>query len=688
MITRQLLHPQSIVVAGGSNDISKPGGKVLKNIIDGGFKGRLSVLNPKESSVQGIPSYRDPAELPETDLAIIAIAAKFTPDLVEFLAAEKQTRAFIILSAGFSEESEEGRRLEDQIVQTVNRYGASLIGPNCVGILTPQHHSIFTYPIPKLDPKGADFISGSGATACFIMEAGIPKGLSFANVFSVGNSAQLGVEEILQHMDNTFDPETDSKVKLLYIENISKPQKLLQHAASLIRKGCRIAAIKAGSSEAGSRAASSHTGALASPDAAVDALFRKAGIIRCYGREELIAVASVFMHPRPKGKNFAIITHAGGPAVMLTDAMSNGGINIPPISGAKAEALKEKLYPGSSVSNPIDFLATGTAGQLGHIIDAVEHDFDEIDAMAVIFGTPGLTEIFDVYEVLHKKILECKKPIYAVLPSVTTAAREIDFFISKGHINFPDEVILGRALSTVMNAPEPIAHSFTIPEVDRASIRRIIDHAGSGYLGPKEVQALLDAAGINRAAEAVAETSDLAVSYAQVIGFPLVMKVIGPVHKSDVGGVALNVNSNEEVRQQFAKMMQIEGATGVLLQPMLKGLELFAGAKREGKFGTLILCGMGGIMIEVIKDFSQALSPLSKNEALHMIESLKSFKLFQGYRKQAGISIEAFTEVLLRLSALVETAPEIAELDLNPLLGTPDTLVAVDARIRIEKEIA
>lgn len=686
MITKQLLYPESIVVAGGSNDVSKPGGKVLKNLIDGGFSGRLSVLNPKEISVQGIPSYRNPSELPDSDLAIIAIAAKYIPELVEFLASQKQTRAFIILSAGFSEESEEGRKLENQIVETVNRYGASLIGPNCVGILTPHHHSIFTYPIPKLDPKGADFISGSGATACFIMEAGIPKGMSFAHVFSVGNSAQLGVEEILEHMDKTFDPEHDSKVKLLYIENINKPQKLLQHASNLIRKGCRIAAIKAGSSEAGSRAASSHTGALASPDAAVDALFRKAGIVRCYGREELIAVASVFMHPVPKGKNFAIITHAGGPAVMLTDALSQGGINIPTLKGEKADELKNKLFAGSSVSNPIDFLATGTAEQLGIIIDAVENDFDQIDAMAVIFGTPGLTEVFDVYEVLHQKMLTCRKPIFPVLPSVTTAAREIAFFTEKGHINFPDEVTLGRALSLVLNTPGPSLEPRKTLQVNHTAIRNIIDNANDGYLNPSEVQWMLDAVGIKRASEAVATTSEEAVKAALSIGFPIVMKVVGPVHKSDVGGVVLHINSPEAVYKHFEALMQIDGATAVLLQPMLSGMELFAGAKREGNFGTLILCGMGGVMIEVLRDFAQALAPLSPEEASAMIRQLKSFTLFKGYRKQPGINIDAFEQILLRLSLLVELAPEIAEMDLNPLLGTPESIVAVDARIRIQKD--
>jgi len=232
MITKQLINPDSIVVVGGSNDIEKPGGKILKNLLDGNYQGKLYVSNPKETEVQGISSFTNPNELPQVDLAIIAIAAKYTYDTVKLLTEEKGTKAFIILSAGFSEESEEGRILEEKIVKQINKFEGSLIGPNCVGILTPNHHSIFTYPIPKLDPQGVDFISGSGATACFIMEAGIPKGLRFANVFSVGNSAQMGVEEILQHLDENFNPDTDSKVKLLYIENIDKPQMLLKHASS------------------------------------------------------------------------------------------------------------------------------------------------------------------------------------------------------------------------------------------------------------------------------------------------------------------------------------------------------------------------------------------------------------------------------------------------------------------------
>lgn len=685
MITKQLTHPNSIVVVGGSKDLEKPGGKVLRNIIDGGFDGRLSVLNPKEDEVQGIKSYRDISDLPDTDLAIIAIAAKYTLQTIEFLTENKNTKAFIILSAGYSEESAEGKILEDKVVAVINKVNGSLIGPNCIGILTPQHHSVFTYPIPKLEADGCDFISGSGATACFIMEAGIPKGLKFANVYSVGNSAQMGVEEIVKHMDKNFNAETDSKVKLLYLETINNPQMLLKHASSLIKKGCKIAAVKAGTSEAGSRAASSHTGALASSDLAVDALFKKAGIIRCYGREDLISVASVFMSSEIKGKNIAIITHAGGPAVMLTDSLSNGGLNVPNLTGESAEELKEKLFTGSSVANPIDFLATGTAEQLGTIIDYCDTKFDNIDAMVVIFGTPGLTKIFDVYKVLDEKIRTSKKPVFAVLPSTLTAKEEVESFVNMGNVFFPDEVTLGNALSRIYGQ-DPVDRSESSEiEIDKIAIRKVIDEAEDSYLLPEKIQILLDAAGIPRAKEMTISKANKLEEAVKEVGFPLVMKVVGPVHKSDVGGVTLNIKTNSEALNEFERMMKIEDATAVLLQPMLSGIEMFAGVKREDKFGHLILFGLGGIFIEVFKDVRTVLGPVDINEALYEIKKLKSYKIIEGTRGLEGVNKELFAEIIVRLSLLVEAAPEIAEMDLNPLLGTKENLIAVDARIRIEK---
>ncbi len=685
MLNEQLLNPRSIAVIGGSNNVMKPGGKVLKNLIDGNYAGELYVINPKQSDVQGVKTFADTADLPQTDLAIIAIAATHVPETVEVLARQKGTRAFIVLSAGFSEESEAGAVLEQQLVDIVNSVDGALIGPNCIGILTPAHHSVFTYPIPKLDPQGCDFASGSGATACFIMEAGIPNGLTFANVFSVGNSAQMGVEEVVKYWDESFDPQSSSRTKLLYIEHIDKPQMLLKHAASLIRKGCKIAAVKAGASEAGSRAASSHTGALASSDEAVNALFRKAGIVRCYGREDLISVASVFMHPPLQGKKLAIITHAGGPAVMLTDALEQGGLQVPHIDSPAANELLTHLFPGSSVANPIDFLATGTAEQLGIIIDYVDKEFDEIDGMVVIFGTPGLFPVFDVYDLLDQKMRSCTKPIYPVLPSILTAKEEVEAFIAKGRVNFPDEVTLGKALARVYHTPPPAAGVVTLDAIDREAIRAVIDAAPDGYLPPEAVQKLLDAAGIPRAAEVVVSSLEDAVEAARRITYPLAMKVVGPVHKSDVGGVVLNVKDSDTLCREFERMMKIRDTTAVLMQPMLSGTELFAGAKMEDDFGHMVLCGMGGIFIEVLKDIATRLSPLTKAEALEMIGSLKSQAILEGVRGQEGINIDLFADVLVRLSALLESAPEIFEMDLNPLLGNSKQVIAVDARINIAK---
>ncbi len=685
MINQQLLNPKSIAVIGGSDDVHKPGGKILLNLIKGNFKGKLYVSNPKNDNVQGLKSYKDLNELPETDLAILAIPAKFCVDAVKILANEKNTKAFIIISAGFSETSEEGAIIEQEIVDIINSVNGVLIGPNGIGVLTPNYHGVFTSPIPKLYPQGFDFISGSGATAVFIMELGIPNGLTFASVYSVGNSAQTGVEEILEYLDNNYEEGVSPKVKLLYLEQIDKPQKLLKHASSLIRKGCKIAAVKAGSSDAGSRAASSHTGALASSDVAVDALFKKAGIVRCYGRQELITVASVFMHPELKGKNIGIITHAGGPAVMLTDALEKGGLNIPEIEGKKADNLLEKLYPGSSVANPIDFLATGSAEQLADIIDYCENEFKEIDAMAVIFGTPGLSKVFDAYDVIDEKMKTCKKSIYPILPSLNEAKEEIEAFISKNRIFFPEEVLLGNALSKVFYTQKPAELNTQLPEVNTKTIRNIIDTSDSGYLEPEKVQQLLDASGINRAKEFVSETLEDALQKVKEISFPVVMKVVGPVHKSDVGGVVLNVKNEEQLSKEFKRMIQIKDTTAILMQPMLSGTELFAGAKYEDKFGHLVLAGMGGIFIEVFKDVSSVLSPVSKKEAEKMIKSLKSYKLIEGTRGQEGINQEKFADIIIRLSALLEAAPEIKELDLNPLLGTSEDVIAVDARIRIEK---
>jgi acetyltransferase len=389
------------------------------------------------------------------------------------------------------------------------------------------------------------------------------------------------------------------------------------------------------------------------------------------------------MYPRPKGKRVAIITHAGGPAVMLTDILSSNGLEIPSFSGAKAELLLSQLYPGSSVANPIDFLATGTADQLSAIIDSCQTDFD-VDSMAVIFGSPGLTSVYDVYNILLEKIKTSAKPIYPILPSIVNVKEEIAQFQEKGGISFSDEVTFGSALAKVLAVDLPESE-IELPPVDHKLIRKIINNSSNGYLSPYDVQKLLDAAGIERAKEAVADNQNNLRKYAREIGYPLVMKVIGPVHKSDVGGVALNITDDETLVSEFNRMMKIPDTTSVLLQPMLTGTQLFAGAKREDDYGHIIMCGLGGIFVEALGDITSRLAPVSNREANDMITSLKGYKIIKGTRGQDGVNETIYRDAIRRLSALCVAAPEIFEMDINPLLGNSRQVIAVDARIRIEK---
>lgn len=682
MITEQLLNPRSIAIVGASNDVSKPGGKVVYNILAHHYPGQLYGVNPKEREVQGVPCYPDCASLPDVDLAIIAVAAAHVVPALETLACQKNCKAFILFSAGFSETGEEGKALEQRCAAMVESVGGTLIGPNCIGVITGAYKGVFAGPIPQYDLMGCDCVSASGATMVYILEMAIPRGLKFRDIFSVGNSAQIGVEDVLQYWDETFDPENSSRIKLLYTEQIHDPARFLKHARSLVNKGCRIAAIKAGSTEAGSRAVSSHTGALAGSDSAVSALFRKAGIIRCYSRVELVYVAAIFTIKPLQGDRMAVITHAGGPGVMLTDILARGGMKVPRLQGPKADALLAKLYPGSSVSNPIDFLATGTATQLGAILDAVENDFDEIDGAVVVFGTTGMWRVDDVYMVLHEKMRTCRKPIFPILPSALQAADEVSHFHSMGHVNFTDEVTFGYTLSRVNRMKKPYTDP-VLPAVNQQKIRTIIDRGGKGYLPADTVFELLDAAGISRAPQATVTTKEEALAKAPLLGYPLVMKVSGPVHKSDIGGVVVGIGSAKEVEQTFDKLMALEGADGVILQQQLSGTEVFIGAKAEDSFGHQVLCGLGGVLIEVFKDVSSALAPVGKEEARCMIQHLRSYPIIKGVRGKEGINEECFAETITKLSALLEVAPEISEMDINPLLGTSSSLVAVDARICI-----
>lgn len=685
MINKQLVDPKNIVVVGASNNILKPGGSSLHNILTGTFEGEVYAVNAKGGTIQGLKAYTDVSDIPQTDLAVISVPANVCLSVVDTLANRKGVKAFIIFSAGFSEESAEGAELERQLVDIINKAGAVMIGPNCSGFFNTKHQSIFTRPIPKLDIAGVDIISSSGGTITYIIESAMEIGLRFNSAWSIGNATQVSIEDILQDMDEQFDIKKHPRVKLLYLEKISDPDRLLKHSASLINKGCRIAAIKSGTTKSGSRAASSHTGAIASSDSAVEALFRKAGIIRCFSREELANVAAVLSMKELKGKNLAIISQAGGPAVILTDALSHGNINVPEMNKELQTELKEQLLPGAAVSNPIDIIGTGTGEHMGLVIDFCEKKFKEIDGIAVIYGNPGVTDVARAYDILDQKIRSSKIPIYPILPSVIAAAQEMDEFVEKGHVNFSDEYALANALSKVVSRTPPSVGKIEDIGVDIPRIRNIIDNAPNGYADSTTIRELFDATGIPQVPEMVTADKSQAIEFAKQTGYPVVAKCVGPLHKSDVGGVVLNIQSDEHLDFEFDRLMKIKDAHSVMIQPMLSGQELFIGAKYESKFGHIILCGLGGIFVEILKDVASGLAPLSFHEARSMVRSLRAYKIIQGARGRKGLNEDLYVEIIVRLSTMLRFATEIKEMDINPLLANDKIVVAVDARIRIEK---
>ncbi len=685
MSYNQLINPKSIVIVGASDNILKPGGSVLHNIINGTFEKELYIVNSKGGIIQGIKAYTKVEDIPQVDLAIISIPANQCIETVDYLANKKGVKAFIVFSAGFSEESEEGAIREKELVKIVNKAGAIMIGPNCSGFFNTNHQSIFTRPIPSLDTNGVDIISSSGGTITYIIESAMRIGLRFNSAWSIGNAAQIGIEDILEYLDKEFDPETSPKIKLLYLEKITDPDRFLLHSSSLINKGCKIAAIKSGSSTSGSRAASSHTGAIASSDSAVEALFRKAGIIRCYSREELANVAAVLTLKKINGRNLAIITQAGGPAVILTDALSKGNIDVPELDKDLAAELKKHLLPGAAVSNPIDIIGTGTGEHMATCIDFCEKYFKEINGIAVIYGNPGVSNVAEAYNMLDKKIKTSKLPIYPILPSVIAASEEMETFVKKGHVNFTDEYALANALSKVVSWTPPSVGKMEDVSVDIPRIRDIISNSTDGYIDSDTVRQLFDAAGIPQVEELVTANRDEAIAFADKIGYPIVAKCVGPIHKSDVGGVVLNIHSANHLSIEFDRLMKIADATAVMVQPMLSGQELFIGAKYEPTYGHIVLCGLGGIFVEILKDVASGLAPLSFDEASSMVQSLKAYKIIKGTRGQKGLNEKLFIEIIVRLSIMLRFAPEIKEMDINPLLANEERVIAVDARIRIEK---
>lgn len=653
MLHPKLINPESIAVIGGSDNTESIGGSVLKNLIERQFKGDLYVVNPNKVEVQKTTCFKDASSLPKIDLAIIAIPANDIEAIVRLLLQEKDTKAFIIYAAGFAELNDSGRLLQENLTRQITEAGASLLGPNNIGMINHNYAGIFTKPIPKIDKKGVDFISGSGATAVFTLEVAQQLGLKFSSLFTVGNSAQIGVEEVLEYLDDSFIQGESSLVKMLYIEGVRDAEKLLKHCISLRQKGCSILALKSGITEKGKAAASSHTGAMVNSDLFVSALFKKAGIIRCQSRHELVTCAALLQITDKIPEKLAIVTHAGGPAVILTDRLSEKGFSIPDFKENHQQNLKQLLYPGASAKNPIDILATGNAVQLGNILDYCDKELHEIEGIIVIFGSPGLGSVKDAFQMIHQKIRELDKPVYAILPSVVNVHHEIQEFIQKGNQAFNDEYLFGTCLSKLMSSTSPLKLASSENNIDLEKIRSLIKGFPNGFLNPEQVYELLTAAQVKMAKQVLVSSESQLLKAARSLEYPVVQKVVGPLHKSDSQGVITSVLNITELMYNYRKLMQQKGVNAVMIQQMISGKEVFIGSKRESGFPPLIVCGTGGIYIEVLNDISMSLAPVDIDEAKEMVNQLRIKPILEGLRGQVPCNLEAFYETIKKIADLL-----------------------------------
>lgn len=681
-----LFHPESIAVVGASGDILKPGGRVFKNIKDNGYQGALWPINPKNKEVQGIPAHETIEALPGApDLAILAIPSKFAIPAIRSL-ADKGAGAVIILTAGFGEKNEAGKEMEREMLTIGKAAGMAIIGPNCSGFLTHAYKGKFAGIIPKLPGKAVDIISGSGATVDYIMEQADRRGLSFGMVINLGNSIQYGVEDLIKMYDEQYGPE-NARVLLIYMESVKKPKMLLEHAGNLIRKGCAIVGIKSGATPAGKRAAASHTGAMASPDTAVQALFEKAGIIRVHSKAELIDTACALVACRGAltGKNICVITDAGGPGVMMSDEVFRQGLAMAQFKKITLKRLAELLPPEAAWTNPIDCLPSRNAELIEKIIAVLgEEEAGNVDAIAVVTGNSGMSDNAPIYRTISDAMRKSPIPILPVLSSLTTAAGLIDRFSSDGSVYFQDEVSMAKALARICVPRQAETAMPALPGYDKTAVAAVLK-GKNHVLSPDDVDALLKAAGFTLPAlVTITKKTDLAAA-CETVGFPLAAKVVGPLHKSDVGGVKLGIMTLAEAGEAYDHMMKIQDATGVLLQSMVSGTEMILGASREENFGHLVMFGLGGIYTEVLKDVRFAFAPLSPIESMALVQGIKSFPILKGVRGQEAVDIEQVADHLQRLGLLATDFPRIKEMDINPLKGSGSALFAVDARVILEE---
>ena len=690
---RAFFEPRVVAVIGANRTRGKIGAEILSNLGDAGFTGSIVPVHPDAAEIAGRKAYPRVTDIPGVvDLAIVVVPAEHVLGAVDDC-IRKNVRAICVISAGFSECDAEGRAREAELLDKVRRAGVRLIGPNCMGLLNtdPAVRLNATFS-PVYPPRGKVAMSTqSGALGLAILDYARRLDIGISSFVSVGNKADVSGNDLIQYWAE--DPNTS--VILLYLESFGNPKKFAEIARRVGRTK-PIVAVKAGRSAAGSRAAASHTGALASNDVVVDALFRQAGVIRTGRLEEMFDVAALLSHqPVPRGGRVAILTNAGGPGILAADACEANGLELPSLSEATRSELRSFLPAAASVNNPIDMLASATPDHFRRALDAILRDA-AVDSVITIFIPPLVTEPRAVAAAITAAAEgHSDKPVLGVFMRAEGAPAALSPIPSYA---FPESAALALARVTAYGKwrTRPVLAAPTLDGFDRQAIRGIVESAmsrGVGWLPPQDAQALLAAAGIASPASHVASSVEDAVDAASRMGYPVALKALGPslVHKTERKAVALNVCDGAGVRATHADFQMRLGAdmTGVLVQRMVApGAEMIVGALQDPLFGPLIACGTGGVMVDVIADTAFRLHPLTASDAADMIDELRGARLLRGYRGSPPADEAALRDVLLRVSAILGAAPEIRELDLNPVIVQPAGASVADARMRLGSEPA
>jgi acetyl coenzyme A synthetase (ADP forming)-like protein len=698
---RSFLAPRSVAVVGASRRRGTVGAELFRNLLAGGFNGPVYPVNPNAPVVQSVVAYPSIAEVPgPVDLAVVAVPAH---DVVRTATecAAAGVRALVVISAGFAETGPEGAERQRELLAVCREAGMRLIGPNCLGIVNtnPEVRLDATFgPTPPL-PGRVGFLSQSGALGLAVLDYATKLDLGLSSFVSVGNKADISSNDLLDY----WEQDPDTAVALLYLESFGNPRRFAR-IARRVAHHTPIVAVKSGRTAAGARATSSHTGALlAASDVTVDALFRQAGVVRTDTLAELFDVATLLAHqPRPRGRRVGIVTNAGGPGILCADACVAAGLQVAELSAGLRARLAEGLPAAASTANPVDMLAAAPADHYRRTVELLLAS-GEVDAAIVIFIPPLLTEPADVAQAMQAAVEAAGSavPVLAVFMSAAGGPPELRAGdqVIPGYA-FPEDAAraLGRAAEYGSWCERPEGRVPDLPDArcDEAAAllaAALAQGPEPHWLAPEQVARLLDCYGIAMTSWRLAETPEEAGAVAAELGGPVALKAVAPglVHKTEVGAVRLELDGAEQVRVAAGEMLAAVAAAGYTVEGFLvqrmvpEGVELLVGVVHDASFGPVVACGAGGTAVELLKDVAVRLTPLTDRDAAEMVRSLATYPLLDGYRGAPKADVAALEQLLLRVAALVDAHPEVAELDLNPVRALVDGVAVVDARLRVQE---